>query len=142
MGKKLKVVLDTNVWVSIFMKKTLGEEFSGLLEKDKMDVYISRQILEEISKVLVYPKITELLELSGVSVKQILQNVVKSSKPVNPKVKLDLIKEDVEDNRILECALEAGADFIVSGDGHLLKLRKFKGVKIIKPREFLNIILS
>ena len=138
MGKKLNVVLDTNVWISIFLKKTLSAEFSRLLEEDRIDVYISEQILEEISKVLMYPKITELLELSGVSVKQILRIIVESSTPVNPKVKLDLIKKDPEDNKILECALAAGADFVVSGDGHLLKLRKFKNIKIMRPREFLD----
>lgn len=141
MGKKLNVVLDTNVWISIFLNKTLGGEFSKLLEEDRVDVYISQQILEEISKVLIYPKITELLKLSGVSVKQILENIVESSKQVNPKLELDSIKEDFEDNKILECALEAGADFIVSGDAHLLKLKKFKNIRIMKPRDFLNYLV-
>jgi putative PIN family toxin of toxin-antitoxin system len=64
MGKKIKVVLDANVWVSIFMKKTLAEEFSKLFETRKINVYNSEAILNEISKVLMYPKINDIVRLS------------------------------------------------------------------------------
>jgi len=140
MGKKVKVVFDTNVWVSIFMKKTLGEEFSKILGERNIQIYTSEQILKEISKVLFYPKINELLNLSRVSMKEILQNILKSSILIKPKFKLSVIKEDPEDNKILDCALQSKADFIVSGDKHLLKLKKFKKTKIITPREFLEIV--
>jgi predicted nucleic acid-binding protein len=50
------------------------------------------------------------------------------------------IIEDVEDNRILECAVAAGADIIVSGDKHLLELGKFKKTKIVTPRVFFDSI--
>ena len=138
MGKKVKVVFDTNIWISIFMKKTLGEEFSEILGKERIEIYTSEQILKEVSKVLVYPKISELLELSGISMREILQNILRNSISVKPKFKLNIIKEDPEDNKILDCALQAKANFIVSGDKHLLKLRKFKNTKIVTPREFLE----
>lgn len=140
MDKKAKVVFDTNVWISIFMKKTLSREFSNVFEQEKIAVYVSEPILKEISKVLMYPKITELLELSGISIKEILQSIARNSTSVNPKLELNLIKEDFDDNKILECALEAKADFIVSGDNHLVKLRKFRNIRITEPREFLEIV--
>jgi hypothetical protein len=56
---------------------------------------------------------------------------------VYPKKKLNIVKEDLADNKIIECALEAKASFIISGDKRLLKIRKYKGIKIITPREFL-----
>jgi hypothetical protein len=55
-------------------------------------------------------------------------------------VSLHVINEDSEDNRILECALASGADIIVSGDKHLLKLGKFRKTKILTPREFFDSI--
>jgi hypothetical protein len=140
MGKKIKVVLDTNVWVSIFMKKTLAEEFSKLFETRKINVYNSEAILNEISKVLMYPKINDIVRLSWFGTKDIIQSVIENSIIVKPKHKINAIKEDVEDNKILECAIQANVDFIVSGDAHLIRLKEFKKIKIVTPREFLEII--
>lgn len=53
--------------------------------------------------------------------------------------KLSVIKEDKPDNRILECAVAAKADFIVSGDKHLKALKEFGGIKIISASEFLKL---
>ncbi|GAG74095.1 unnamed protein product, partial [marine sediment metagenome] len=57
---------------------------------------------------------------------------------VKTKKKLDIIKEDPEDNKVLECALFGKADYIVTGDKHLLKLCKFNNIKILTPIEFLK----
>jgi predicted nucleic acid-binding protein len=55
---------------------------------------------------------------------------------------VNIIKEDLEDNKILECALTAGADFIVSGDKHLQELGNYKKTKILTPREFFDEITA
>jgi predicted nucleic acid-binding protein len=57
---------------------------------------------------------------------------------VEPKVRLHVIEEDEEDNKILECALASRADVIISGDKHLLELGKSKKSKILTPREFFD----
>jgi putative PIN family toxin of toxin-antitoxin system len=137
-GKKVKVVFDTNVWVSVFMKKLLNDEFSQV--KHKLTVYVSKDIILEISKVLLYPKIAEILRKTGINEKEILRALEANSTIVKPKVKLHVIEEDVEDNKILECALAAGADIIVSGNRHLLKLGKFRKTRILTPREFFDYI--
>jgi uncharacterized protein len=56
---------------------------------------------------------------------------------VEPK-KLDIVKEDPSDNKILECAQAADVDFIVSGDDHLLSLRKFGRIEVVEATEFLK----
>lgn len=140
MGEKVRVVLDTNVWVSIFTKKTLSREFSKVFESEKMQLFISKDILREISRVLMYPKVSELLELAAISLREILQIIVKNCTPVKPRCRVRLVKEDPADNKILECASEANCNFIVSGDKHLLRLKKFKGVKILTPRQFLGFV--
>jgi len=137
-GKKVKVVFDTNVWVSVFMKKILNDEFSQV--KHELTVYISKDIILEISKVLLYPKIAEILRKTGINEKEILRALKANSIMVKPKVKLHVIEEDAEDNKILECALVAGADIIVSGDRHLLKLGKFRKTRILTPKEFFDYI--
>ena len=138
MGKKVKVVFDTNVWLSIFMKKVLSDEFSQA--KQEITVYVSKDILMEISKVLLYPKITEILRKANVSEKEILRAIEANSTTVKPKLKLHIIEKDAEDNKILECALASRADIIVSGDKHLLKLGKYRKTRIQTPREFFDSI--
>jgi len=49
-----------------------------------------------------------------------------------------VIKDDPEDNKFIEAAVDQAADLIVSGDQHLLKLREYQGIKIITPAEFLK----
>ncbi|MGA3290446.1 MAG: putative toxin-antitoxin system toxin component, PIN family [Candidatus Bathyarchaeia archaeon] len=136
MGKKVKVVFDTNVWLSIFMKKILTDEFSQV--KQELTVYVSKDIILEMSKVLLYPKIAEILRKANVDEREILRAIEANSIIVKPKLKLQVIDEDVEDNKILECALASGADIIVSGDKHLLKLGRFKKTRILTPREFFD----
>jgi len=59
---------------------------------------------------------------------------------VNPSETINVVLEDPEDNRILECAVEAKANYIISGDSHLLNLRKYLSVQVLNTAEFLDII--
>ena len=136
MGKKVKVVFDTNVWISIFLEKRLKDEFSRV--KQDLTVYVSEDIGLEVSKVLQYPRVSEILRKTGVREKDVLRIFAVNPRRVEPKVELHIVNEDEEDNKILECALAARADIIVSGDKHLLNLGKFKKTKILTPKEFFN----
>ncbi len=64
--------------------------------------------------------------------------VIDISEVVEPDIKLDVIKEDPEDNKVLECAICSKADYIVTGDPHLLRLKKFRGVQIINVNDFMD----
>ena len=59
---------------------------------------------------------------------------------VNSNIKVDVVKDDPDDNKIIECAIESKAEYILSYDKHLLKIREFNGIKIITPEEFLNVV--
>jgi predicted nucleic acid-binding protein len=60
---------------------------------------------------------------------------------VEPKVIERVISDDPKDDAILACAVEGRANYIVSGDEHLLKLREHRGIKILTPREFVEQVL-
>ena len=137
MGKAVKVVFDTNVWVYFFLNKTLSKDLSKILTQE-VTVYVSRDILAEISKVLTYPKITCILKNTDFTPRDILRAIAQNTRLVEPKTKITLITDDPEDNKILECSREADADFIVTGDNHLLKLREFNRTKILSPRDFID----
>jgi len=136
LGKKVKVVFDTNVWVSISLQKRLSDEFSQV--KHGLTLFVSKDIMLETSKVLLYPRIAEILRKNGITEKEILRAIAATSKIVEPIEKLTVVNEDTEDNKILECALAAGAEIIVSGDKHLLDFRKYGKTRILTPREFFD----
>jgi hypothetical protein len=118
------------------MKKVLTDQY--LQAKQDLAVYVSKDILLEISKVLLYPKIVVILRKACVTQKEILRAIQANSTIVEPKIKLHIIEEDMEDNKILECAVASGAEFIVTGDKHLLKLGKFRKIRIVAPRDFFD----
>ncbi|MFA6329665.1 MAG: putative toxin-antitoxin system toxin component, PIN family [Candidatus Micrarchaeia archaeon] len=133
-----KIVCDTNTLVSGFLWK--GKEYlllSGVLER-KAVLFTSPALLSEFARVLEYPKLRPLIpnpaELTG--------KLESTAVFVEPKEAVEIIKEDPDDNKVLECALAAGADFIVSGDNHLLKLRAFKGIPIITTKAALEMLGS
>ncbi len=136
MGKKIKVVFDTNIWISISMRKILKDEF--LRTKQNLTVYISKDIALEASKVLQYPKIAQILKEANTNKRDVLRTIQLNSRLVEPNIKLHIIDEDAQDNKILECAQAAQADIIVSGDKHLLNLGKYKKTKIVTAREFFD----
>ncbi|HID42849.1 MAG TPA: putative toxin-antitoxin system toxin component, PIN family [Archaeoglobaceae archaeon] len=137
MGKKAKVVLDTNIWISIFFNKIIGREFDDLFRSEKIEVFVSEEILQEISRVLEYQKIKKILKKSGISSRDVLEEILRVSKVVNPRKKLEVL-EDPEDNKFLECALESETEYVVSGDKHMLRLKKFGDIKIISARELME----
>lgn len=60
------------------------------------------------------------------------------SRLLEPSRSFEAVEEDPEDNKFVDVAVEAGADFILSGDSHLLELEEFRGVEILEPSEFLS----
>lgn len=135
---KIKAVLDTNILVSLLFKKGLAKEFFKLMEKGSVEFYSSEEILGELARVLTYPKIEEVFKKAGIDKTTTLESLIEILKVVNPKVKIGAIKRDLLDNKVLECALEAGAKYVVSGDKHLLELKKFRKTEILTAREFLE----
>lgn len=129
---KIKVVFDTNVWISaLFFGGTPKEAIDLALRK--CQIFCSVAILQELREVLAedfdFPKekIEELTE-SILSLVQIL--------PITGSLKN--ILSDPKDHPILETALAINADYLITGDKHLLVLKRFQNIKIITPGQFLK----
>ncbi len=130
-----KIVADTNILVSASFWKGKPYNIIKLAAHGKIEIFSSTEILEEFAKVLKRDFKTEENEL-----KERIETFLEILSIVEPKIKINEIKEDPDDNKVLEVAIEAMVDYIVSGDKHLLKLQEFRGIKIVKAREFLEII--
>ena len=115
--EKLKVVLDTNIYISSFYWK-LGNP-NKIIDKaidKKIEVFVSDEILIEIRKILV-------------------RDFKESDESIDSKINFVLGFANLID----ECALSANTDYIVSGDAHLLNLKEHNGIKIVSPAEFMRL---
>jgi uncharacterized protein len=127
------VVLDTNVVVSAHLKEDGFERFVlDLTLNHKLRLFISDEILEEYRNVLARPR----LKINPEQVIASLHLIEKISKRVQPKIKVTEAK-DPDDNKFLECAAEAGADFLVTGNKkHFPK--RLGVTRILNARELLQ----
>ena len=130
----MRAVADTNILVSAAIAK--GNQYL-LLEKAKLGRFrlvISPQIIAELKGVISRPK----FGFSNEQVESVVKQILSISELVMTTSKVDGVKNDPPDNRILEAAIDGKASYIVSGDKDLLRLKKFKGVKILTASKFLE----
>ncbi len=131
---KIKVVIDTNVFISALLFGGNALEIIRLFLKGDIEVYLSPFIIEEVTRIL-----REKFLWEEAKIEKILELIRSKTKEVYPQVKVSIIKSKDEDNRILECALESKVDYLISGDKrHILPLKEFKGIRIVSVSEFLD----
>lgn len=134
--KAVRVVIDTNVFISLVLFGGEADKIRVAWKKDKIIFLISREILEEYIKVLSYPK----FKLTGEEIKSVLEEeLLPFVTTVQVKSKIALIEKDPDDDKFLSLAVDGRAEYIVSGDKYLLGVRNYRGIKIVTIREFLEV---
>ncbi len=131
----MKVVLDTNVLISALIKAGKPRDLFNKLAKDKQ-IVLSRAILEEFLDVIEDPKIAKYTSEKDVTA--FLNTLKTAARIVQVKSKFKAINEDPDDDIIIQTAYDSEADYIISGDRHLLLLKQFKGIRILTVDEMLN----
>ena len=91
-----------------------------------------------IHRVLEYEKILKILKKSGKRPGSIMETIVRLCSLIEMKSTVNAVREDPVDNLVLACAKDAGADFVISGDRHLLKLGSYESVKVMTATNFLE----
>lgn len=136
-----RIVLDTNVIISAIISSSgnprtiLDQVFDR-----KVSLCLSPPLIAEILRVIDYPHIVDYIKKRGRTIEQAKNNVkriIAIAEITSDQVTINRISADPDDNRILECAIEAKADYIISGDQHLTPLGNFQGIPILKPEAFL-----
>lgn len=130
-----KVVIDTNVFVSSFFGG-IPRKIISLWKNDEIVLCLSQGIIEECLEVLNRLGLKEKSEIENLT-KLFAEgyNAVFTAKTPN----IEVVKDDPEDNKFLECAVALDCKIIVSGDKHLLELRKYIDIEILSPREFIDL---
>ncbi|MDW7761745.1 MAG: putative toxin-antitoxin system toxin component, PIN family [Acidobacteriota bacterium] len=141
MGEKkagmTRVVLDTNVLVSALLFRGPLNRLIILLEEGRIGLLISREVFLEYLRVLSYPK----FGLDTKEIRGLLENhILPFSEMVNAEPMRPVIPEDPDDDKFLALAETGRADYLVSGDRHLLALGRFGKIPIVTARDFLESI--
>ncbi|MBU0456529.1 MAG: putative toxin-antitoxin system toxin component, PIN family [Nanoarchaeota archaeon] len=116
-------ILSATLWDGSVAQKLLHD-----LIMQNVKIYSSLEILDEYQKVLKRD-----FDFSDEDVAEIMEKVLAFVTLVKLSMKVDVVKEDADDNIIIECALESNSKYIITYDPHLLKLKEYNGIQIIKP---------
>ena len=136
----LKLVLDTNTLVSAFFWEGNEAELLRKIEQGKAKLYITSEILKEVEEVIKRPKFNEVMGKANLTSDQIVQKIVSLSHLViAPKITVKVCRDE-KDNKFLECAESAKADYLVNGDGDLLSLKEYKGIPIVRASRILQLL--
>ena len=136
----LKLVLDTNTIISAFFWEGNEAELLRKIEQGNADLYITIEILKEVEEVIKRPKFNEVMRKANLTPDQIVQKIVSLSHLViAPKITVKVCRDE-KDNKFLECAESAKADYLVSGDEDLLSLKEHKGIIIIRTWRMLQLL--
>ena len=139
----MRVVLDTNQHISAIIRPDgHPAQIVQLWRIGLIELAISPAILEEFEAVVHRPRIQQRYNLSDADINE-YSEVLRTTTVLVPGIMIvDAVPDDPDDNIIIACAIEAEADFIVSGDQHLLLLGSYHGIPIVKAADFLRGAIS
>jgi putative PIN family toxin of toxin-antitoxin system len=130
----MRVVFDSNVFISaVVIPGSQGERAFLLARRKRVVLHTSIAILTETAG-----RLRQKVGQDEDDIKQALRQIARAAVVSKPTSRLSVV-EDGPDNCILECALDGQADLVVTGDRHLLKLRRFQGIPIIRLVDFLRL---
>ena len=128
----MKVTVDTNFLISATQwDYSVAHKLLKKLILSDAEIFTTQDILDETAEVLERD-----FEYNKNEVKNIIGKILLFAKQIKPKQKIDVIKDDPDDNKIIACAIESSSEYVITYDKHLLKLKEYKGIKIITPEEF------
>ena len=133
-----KVILDTNVIISAFLKAESNPALIlALCLEGSLAVCLSETIWQEYRGVLRRKKFQG---LDQESIEKLLSVIKQQALWVSPRIPVNILSHDPADNKFLECALESQADYLITGNTRHFPLKMFHGTRIITPRDFIDLI--
>ncbi len=134
----IKAVVDTNVFVSgIFLEGNFCSQIIDLWRLREINMISSLEIVRELGETLRDFKI----KMPEGMINEWQNKIIENAIIVEPKEKLDIVKNDPKDNKFFEAAVAGNAEYIISQDKkHILCIKEYRGIKTISPGEFLKII--
>lgn len=139
MGHKIIAFIDTNLFISgLFGQNSTTAQLQELWIKQEFQLGTSLEIMKEVNRVLQYPRIKQRLIDDDETLRRFFRLVFRKAVITRDTFQTDRIADDPTDNKFLACALEIKADYIVSGDNHLLSLKHFHRTQIVDAQTFIK----
>jgi putative PIN family toxin of toxin-antitoxin system len=138
----IRAVLDANVLVSGIVTEGVPRNVLRAWRAGHFHLVASLATLNEISRVLRYPKIARRHRWSEAEIHAFMEGLEALAILTPGRLHLNVVAADPSDNRYLECAIEGEADYLVTGDRHLLDLGVYQEVEILPPREFVELLAT
>jgi uncharacterized protein len=129
----LRITADTNIFISGLNFRGKPFELLTLARAGQIELAMSDAIMTEIKRVLSLK-----FKWPDEDIVAVEKQIKSFTRHVDPQQPVDLVTEDPTDNRILECALAARSDALVTGDKHLLKFAEFGSTRILSVADFLE----
>lgn len=129
----LRVVVDTNVYISAIFWGGKPRHVIDLGRDGKIQIFTSEDIEQEI-----LDKLMTKFGLNSDDAGRLMADFSTFTKPLRVSRRIHMVKDDPDDDKFIECAVECGAEFIVLGDKHLLKMKKYQGINIVNAETFLK----
>jgi putative PIN family toxin of toxin-antitoxin system len=137
----VRVVLDSNVVVSAFpVGFGPSAQIVDAVRDGRLTWILSTVILDEVRKVLALPRIQRRFKVDPGAVALLVTLLGEKAVQVGGVVRVEGRSRDAKDHPILACAVEGGAEYVVTGDEDLLVLGTHEGISIVTPREFLEVL--
>lgn len=134
----MKIVFDTNVLISAFFWHGSPHKLLKLVEEGRLTLCTTPSLLEEVRDVLNRQFFSPFIIKRNTSSEEIIAALFEIVE-LYPDIKIDpIVKNDPDDDKVLSCALVSDAKYIITGDNHLLKLKKWIDISILTPQQFLN----
>ena len=110
------------------------------IENGKARLYITAEILKEVEDVIKRPKFKEVMKKANLSPNSIIQKITSLSHfVISPRLSIKVCRDE-KDNKFLECAVSAGANYLISGDEDLISLKEYNGIRILRTWEILQLL--
>jgi putative PIN family toxin of toxin-antitoxin system len=135
---RLRLVVDTNVWVSAMLWQGGPGRLLELASEQDVALFTSRVLLEELAATLAKKKLARYVAATGLSVDQMMTGYKRLTTTVPARQLEQRVSRDADDDAVLACALAARADFIVTGDDDLLVLQSFNDIPIVSVATMLK----
>lgn len=137
----MKVVLDVGQFVSaVIVPQGHPAQMVAAWREGAFELVTSLPVLEDLRRVLSYPRLRKRHQWTDEEIEVFVGSLALAANVMTGELEVDAVPEDPSDNKVLACAMEGGADYIVASDEHLTKLGSFAGIPIVTPRRFLEIL--
>ena len=131
----MKIVLDANIFISSFFWGGNPRMIIKRIIAGKDELFVTKEILDEVENVLRRPK----FHVTKEEIYYFINSIEEIANKIIPRKRINNGSKDKNDNKYLECGIAAGVEYIISGDNHLLELKKYESIKIVTAKNYLEL---